>query len=269
MKKDVIFIKQIFKQLDVRRIRYCILRNENEILSGDAHDIDMVVDFERYNEFREILKSIAKEDNWKFDLIFPKENYSLWGIHLFSEENGEPILIHFDVFNFYGWNGYCLIPNKYLLEQRRKVDWAFAASEEVQAVTMLFSRLLYHGYIKEKYRDFISDIFIREPDKVSKLMNLFIDESDMSNIMSMVQEKQWDNIENGVEDLRERIIAKLSRLQKFVLLKSTVFKVKRLMNNIGIIVQLNGDEDFKRSFSSKIAKKIERSFGGDYTIIDD
>ena len=133
---------------------------------------------------------------------------------------------------------------------------------------MLFSRLLYHGYIKEKYRKFVSDIFIREPDKVSKLMNLFIDESDMSNIMSMVQEKQWDNIENGVEDLRERIIAKLSRLQKFVLLKSTAFKVKRLMNNIGIIVQLNGDEDFKRSFSSKIAKKIERSFGGDYTIID-
>lgn len=44
MSIDIEFVESFYKRLEEEKIDYCILRNVEEVINGDAHDIDMVVD---------------------------------------------------------------------------------------------------------------------------------------------------------------------------------------------------------------------------------
>lgn len=267
MTKDVEFIKNIFRLLDSNKIQYCILRNEQEIISGDAHDIDMVVENSNFSNFSKLLTQQAFQCGWKFNLIMQKENNTMWGVHLFSVESGIPLLLHFDVIDTYGWNGYSLISNKKLLEDRKKVGWLYVASDAVQTVTMLFSRLLYHGYIKEKYRDYILRVFTYNDKVVGSVLAEFLNAELKNFVIAKVKSQEWGVIEENVENIRKAICLQLRKKQRSVPIKKIIFKVKRLFRKIGIVVLVNGSATYKKDVSYQIAERLSRSFGGDYTVI--
>lgn len=158
MTTDIAFLQELFIRFEKEEIPYCVLRNSSEIINGDAHDIDMVVESKSFATVREILANVS-QDKWKIHCTSEKDNGNLVAIHLYNLDNGKPILIHFDFFHSFGWNGYKLISNEQLLKGRKKREWLYEASYPVQAVTMMFSRYLYHGYIKGEYRNFIKLVF--------------------------------------------------------------------------------------------------------------
>ena len=41
MSDEIIFLKKFFSYLEQSKIKYCVLRNTEELLRGDAHDIDI------------------------------------------------------------------------------------------------------------------------------------------------------------------------------------------------------------------------------------
>ena len=43
MRKDIAYILDCFSEFEKARINYCVLRNAEEIISGDLHDVDIAV----------------------------------------------------------------------------------------------------------------------------------------------------------------------------------------------------------------------------------
>lgn len=68
---DIAFLRELFKRFEKEGISYCVLRNSNEIINGDAHDIDMVVESKRFSTVREILL-MSLEINGKFTVLRKK-----------------------------------------------------------------------------------------------------------------------------------------------------------------------------------------------------
>ena len=242
MKDDQKFVLQFFDSLRMKNIAYCVLRNVSEIISGDVHDIDMTVDFEKINEVLKILNKIARQQGWKLHFIAEKDNGNLLTYHYFKIVHDIPIIVHFDFFKYFSWSGYRLLDNKILLSNRIVTGSIAEASPPIKAITMLFSRLLYHGYIKEKYRSDILNIFLNDKDKVVCVMNTFLGIELSEYIYENVISEKWDMIESKYKEIRKQITGVLGKKQKLLMLRKLMFSIKRISKHTGMVMQLSNFE---------------------------
>lgn len=256
MSVDVCFVKEFFSKLDSKGITYCVLRNADEILHGDAHDIDLAVDFLRYDEVFSCLRSVSGK-NWKIHRMVEKDNGNLVTVNLYTLIGEKPILLHFDFFKAFSWNGYKLISYSRMLVNREKKEWLYEAESCIQAVTMLFSRLLYHGCVKAKYRPYISKTFNCLKTEVKSLMNEFLPMGCVNAVYDDVLNGDWENIESEIYAIRRNVKGKVGRCQKYIHCKSKLFALKRMMHCIGLTVYMPNKNDIKLA---QIKNLLSRTF---------
>lgn len=269
MLPELTFISSFFKKLEEEEIAYAILRNAKDIVNGDGHDIDLTVDFKKWDKIESIIKRLSREQGWKVHFKALKDCNNLYAIHLFHIEDGIPQIIHFDFFRAFGWNGYQLIPYSKLLLERKKEYGVYVASNAVQAVTMLFSRFLYQGYIKEQYKKQIQTTFQAEAMQVKWLMTEFLTHEFVENIFEDVLNSDWDNIEQEQYVIRRNIVAKLSGNQKFVSLKMKLFMARRMSHKTGAIISVaeNVSIGCVRELVKEVQKLLSRTFAEEDTRI--
>lgn len=253
---DIVFVQNFFEKLESQGIDYCVLRNADEICSGNAHDIDMTINFERYDDVIECLKETGG-NTWHIHRIVEKDDGNLIAIHLYTLDDNCPILIHFDFFKYFSWQGYKLISFKRLMNGKRKREWLYEASPEVQAVTMLFSRLLYQGHIKEKYQEYIYTTFLNREAQVKSVMSIFLSSDFVNPIYEDVITKDWINIESEINVIRRSIQSKLDHTQKNTALKRHWFALKRMMTKLGLEVYMSKPDD---DLIADVGKLLSRTF---------
>ena len=260
-RKDVEFVISFFNRLNAEHIKYCILRNENEILNGHCHDIDMVIS---ENSIPYIYKVFFEVGNgkWKIHYKALKDNGNLLTVHLYSLEEDTPMLLHFDFFFSFGWDGYRLIENQDLLANRNQYQGLYVASDCIKAVTMLFSRYLYHGYIKENYREYIQQVFKTNTVDVQKLMQSFLSTQLSEAIVKDVELGEWNNIEKEWYTVKQNVKMQVSQRQKRVPLQMKLFNLKRVLKYTGIVVQCppNSTKEECSLFSKGIQEMLSRTF---------
>lgn len=264
LQSDIGFVKKLFLCFEQEKVSYCVLRNSGEIISGDAHDIDMAIDFECFPLVCKIINDIAGTE-WKIHYISEKDNGNLVAIHLYKIDHDIPVLIHFDFFQSFGWNGYSLISNGGLLKDRKKKEWLYEADYAVQAVCMLFSRYLYHGYIKEKYRDFIQQAFENQRSEVENLMCDFLPKDIAKCISDDVLDGDWNNIEQEHPVVTRTIIEYVGKKQKFCRERMLLFNLKRMKKCTGLIVGIGGEDRIQECYSyvEKVQSILSRTFSAE------
>ncbi|MCD7862795.1 MAG: hypothetical protein LUG61_04630 [Lachnospiraceae bacterium] len=230
-RKDIAYILDCFNEFEKNGIKYCVLRNADEIISGDLHDVDIAVDLKHSDQ---ILK-IIRRNGWRVVYSVWRDFGNVWTV-VTSADEGE-YLAHFD-FQSYGWDGINLLSAETLLEDRQKIDGIYVASEPVQAVTMLFSRYLYHGYIKEKYRKFIHSIYQSKQHEVKKLMRFFLTTEFVNAIYEDVVSEERENIERECPVVRRTIRQVKKKSQKGRISKS-IFYITRMTDPCGIILDVS------------------------------
>ena len=162
--EDIVFIETFYKELEENNIKYCVLRNCDEIINGNAHDIDMTVDIDKIDKMYHILMKTSQYLGWKMHLssgnLHDKNNIKCY--HFYKIVEGKPILLHFDIFPTFTWNGIVLLSNNDLLDSVEIDTIYHRANNGIEAVTKLFIRFLHEGFIKNKYKNYIKDIFEKE-----------------------------------------------------------------------------------------------------------
>ena len=262
MLEDIFFVKEIFSRFEKENISFCVLRNSDELMRGDTHDIDMAIDFERYADMISIIKKISSLQGWKIHYFSEKDNGNLLAVHLYKINNKKPLVIHFDFFREFGWKGYKLISNKRLLENRKKNEWLYEADLAVQAVVMLFSRYLYHGYIKEKYKTFICLTFKNQMLEVENVMREFLPREFIKCIIEDVINENWKNIEQERTVVTKAIKNQLNKSQKYIDEKVLFFNIKRIRKCTGVVVTVRGGKNLAEYgyFAMQVQKILERTF---------
>ena len=202
------FIETFFTQLAEKGIAYCILRNADEVARGDAHDIDMTADAARLKETQSVLFAAAAEQGWQVQMVMGSaaDTFNIKCYNFYKQTAAGLALAHFDIFPTYAWNGFELLSNAELLENADATGVFRAAAPSVQAVTKLFIRLLFNGYIKEKYRDSIVAVFGAERENVLRCMGHFLSAAESEQVYADVLSARW----SAIEERRSTLVADIA-----------------------------------------------------------
>jgi hypothetical protein len=268
MNTEIKFIKEIFDSFDYKDIPYCILRNVDEILLGNAHDIDLVIASAQYFEAVNLINEVCQRCQWLKHFEAERDGGNVVSIHLFKMNDYSPTIVHLDIHRAYGWDGYMLINSSLLLKDRNRNQWLWEASEEIQAVTMLFSRLLFHGYIKGKYRAYIHEIFLAKREKISEIMCQFLEKDFVDCICEEVISESWKSIEDNIPNIRKNVAERIEpSKRRRVAVRKKALMLKRLFGTIGVKVEV--PIDVSMEYLNGLKEKLYRSFtNGEVCIVE-
>ena len=245
MSEDIKFVKGYFSRLEDEHISYCILRNNDEVENGDAHDIDMCIQDSNLEKAEEYLFEMSKENGWGIHLTVgsSKDKINIKCYHLYKKINSKIFILHFDVFPTFVWKGYVMLDNKDLLDGIRKENMFYRANEQVEAIIKLFIRLIYNGYVKEKYKNFIHKTFLRDPVRCKKVMSSFLEDRLVERVYNSVIENEWQS----VEDDRNKYIDGIKKKAKCYKLGYYSYLASKIISRPGIMVAFEGTDGSGKS----------------------
>ena len=250
MRADILFVESFYKELEQQNIKYCILRNADEVEQGDAHDVDMAVDDGCLQETEKILLSVAQLKGWKLHIKTGsvKDKYNIKCYHLFKiisdEKCADTIqIVHFDIFPTFTWNGYIILDNDILIHGIDESSIYHRVDPAVEAVTKLFVRLLHNGYIKTKYKEYIKAVFESNVESVRTVLQQFLTFSTVEYVIGAVKEENW----RGLEENRSRLVVDLKKHAKNNRIGQKKYLIKKAVGKAGIMVAFEGTDGSGKS----------------------
>lgn len=241
MNTSHLFVESFFDTLQQKGIGYCILRNADEIRRGDAHDIDMTVDVARLTEAGECLFSCAEKRNWRLHFAAGsfRDVYHFKPLHFYHiEDDGSVSIVHFDICPTFAWNGYVIVSNATLLRGRDEADCYHTVHPAAEAVIDFFIRLLYNGYIKDKYKERIHDFFRDYPQQVRRNLMEIISEEHAETLMHLVSAHDWE----AAASMRPAFIRDIKKNAVSYRLSLVLHKLRKLWHYPGIMMAVEGCE---------------------------
>ena len=196
------FVSSLFAEFNKQKIRYCVLRNYDDLPGAVGNDIDMWVRTTQALDFRGILFSVAKELNWELIRYLPWVNYK-GGRYFFIKQNERHVVVHIDVFNYLSWKGLSYIDESVIAGRLLlHPNGFFIPSPGVEASILLLKTLFFEGKVLEKYRQRIIDFSNKDPktfvESVSKPFGKRIAE----DVLSMAKDGRWSELEHARHSLQ-------------------------------------------------------------------
>lgn len=261
-KPDLHFLKSYFQSLERHDIDFCVIRNVEEVIRGDAHDIDMCVGSSHLSTAEKLLSEQAQKQGWKLHLKTGSandlSNIKCYNYHFIEEEENQIYIVHIDIFPTYAWKGYELLSNETLLENVNKDTIFHSIAPETESVCNLFVRLLYNGAIKDKYKPKVQGTFRNNKEKVCELMRHFLSEDLVTLAYDCAIDGNWKHLENA----RPQIIRYIKKNTKRNLLRYISYLCSKALHRKGIIVAFMGTDG---SGKSTIINGIERTLANTFS----
>lgn len=253
------FIERFFRCMEQKGIRYCILRNAEEVREGNAHDIDMTVDSKFLEQAEELFLKESNQMGWQLHLKTgdTRDKTNIKSYHFFKCFEGQIAIAHIDVFPTFSWEGYELIDNANLISGIDDSTLYHTASKEVEAVTKLFVRLLHNGYVKSKYKDEIKSVFEEKSEQVDRLMRKFMSRDLCQLIITRVIGNEWMELEKN----RNKIVSSIKRTAKSRKCSYWLYLLKKASRRPGIMVAFEGtDGSGKSTIIDGLREVVSNSF---------
>lgn len=265
MNCDNEFVKNYFVALEKENIRYCILRNADEVENGDAHDVDMTVELKSMRRAFDIMKSIAENLGWKMHMMTGdiRDKVNIKCMNFFKVVEGKPILVHFDFFPTSTWSGMVMLDNSTLLKDIDCSTIYHKANLAVEAVTKLFIRLLHNNCIKEKYIPFIFEVFQSRKEQVLKVMQNFTSQKMATWVYYAVCNENWNLIVNKRKEIISDIVETLKRKKNYYQVKLNYYRyiAGKLVRKAGPMVVFEGtDGSGKTTIINGLPEILGRTF---------
>lgn len=260
---ELCFVKGFFRELQNQGISYCILRNVDEVIRGDAHDVDMTIDAEMLPKAEATLADTAKQNGWKLHLktgdISDRYNIKCYHYFRIDEEKEQIHIVHIDIFPTFSWKGIELLPNQVLISDIQPSDLFPKAADYIEAICNLFTRLLFNGYVKDKYKNDIQNTFLATPDKTPQTLRYFLSEEMTSQVYNLASSGQWSTIEQN----RSRIVSNIKKTARRHNWSYFAYVLGKALRRKGIIIAFQGtDGSGKSTIINGLPSIIGNSFTG-------
>lgn len=141
------FVTEVFRQWRAEQIRFVVLRNYENLPQETGNDIDVLVAAEEIKRAEIALVYVANQVGYQLHNRAEFSPVSLFFFHPASQQQ-----LQFDLFPKLAWRGFELIASAGVLERRVVRSDFFIPDPADETVINLLTRLIYHGYVKEKYR---------------------------------------------------------------------------------------------------------------------
>lgn len=257
------FLTRAFARWDLAQIPYVVLRNYEQLPEHTSGDVDVLVSADRLEDAEVLLTAAAVETGWR---LHHRAEFS--PISLFFSTVAGDAQVHIDLFKHLVWRGAEILPAQTVLARRRQYNNFHVPDPVHEAILNLLTRLLYAGYIKEKYRPTILDLARRDPTAFRDGLALVFDPDTAEWVADRVLAAEWSDIERRVGRLRRALLANALRRYPVTFLRRLVRDAlrltRRLLHPPGILLVLIGpDGSGKSTVADRIVQELNVTFPAD------
>lgn len=192
--------------------KYCFLRNYSTLPEYE-NDIDILIE---RGSSRALASRLITELNRESVVLLYSTQFSCLAVFLYDSVADQ--FIHVDLFEDIKWKVFEYLPSSDVLATRVMHNNFYVPSPFFEMHELLLTRLIYHGRIKEAYKERVKRLY-----DVLDERSLLIDKFD---VYKSIAQSNWGEIERKVNSIRTRVIAD-NLIKPTLLIQNTILFVKR------------------------------------------
>jgi len=255
----------LFSEFELSGVSYLVLRNYEELPETTTNDVDFLIDPQQLKEAVCCLEKVALATGWT---IHNLAEFSCWTFYLYHEATFSQV--HIDFMCGIKWYSALFADHHIMFNARRRFKCFYIPSQEHEAAINLTTRLLYGGYVREKYRDGIANAATQVPENLFDVLSPWIGSQLAERFIEASKQRDWEQIERAANAARMRVVGANLRTP-LLFLSRIVYDFVRLMRRLfdspGISLVFVGSSDDKTSsIATEVAKAMPGTFSPERTL---
>ena len=258
------FVISLFDAWHEAQVPFVILRNYQNLPNDTGNDLDVLVTQHDAAKAQEVLLEIAAETGYRLHNRAERAASSPISIYLHNTQSFRQI--HVDLFTSLKWRDYPFISAIEVLKHRVSRG-QFAIPHPVhEAIISMLGRLLYHGYVKHRYKSQIATAIATHRDMAQISLEEAFGASLANSIVDSAAQRDWTRIEAMAKSLRRSLIfRRIARTPIPTVLaaaRNLVRLIDRMRHPTGLMVAVIGpDGSGKSAVAGAILRSVERTYG--------
>lgn len=246
---------------DISAVNYLILRNYCGLPTTAGNDVDVLVDHNQLATTERALRRSAQATGY---ILINRAEFS--PVSLFVSHDVSRHQLHVDLFTGLKWRGLDILGPDSVLSARQNHGPFFVPHPVHEASINLLTRLLYHGYVSDKYKPGILAAYRAEPDKARNALTEPFGTSAAGELVAHVLSENWVAIEAATNRWRRLLILRSLTRSPLHTLSSLLSDAGRLIRRIAVppglmLVLLGPDGSGKSSVAAGVMNVLGPSFG--------
>ena len=181
---------------------YLVLRNYEKLPDETTNDVDMLIGPENSRMACRIVISAAAKTGWSLSNV---GRFSCISLFFYRPDTLQQA--HIDLMTGNLWHSMVFADHAEMLKARVPVRSFFAPSAPDEAWIGFATRLLYGGYIKEKYRPKIRETCRTAPSDAKKTFGRFVGKRLAEKIVELCASGEWKTAESLKNKVRARVVS--------------------------------------------------------------
>lgn len=251
---------RLFQAWSYGEVRYLVLRNYESLPEDTGNDVDVLIAPEQLSEAVKIMLSAAAETGWK---MHNHAEFACWSFYFYHEQTGQQI--HIDLMCGLRWHSFVFADHAAMLAARTPYKSFFIPHPTHEASVNLLTRLLYGGYVRDKYRSGIQSAAREHKEQISSFISPWLGAVLTANFVEWSQAADWEKIEKSSGAVRKQVI-KVNLKQPLrtfrQLLHDAIRLAKRFFRPPGICIAFIGPDG---SGKTTVAKGVAEALSGTFS----
>jgi len=258
-----LLVETVFGQWRAEGVAFLVLRNYQELPRKTGNDVDVLVRPGTLRHAEAVLLDAALKAGYR---LHNRAEFSPVSLFFCTPDCRDQI--QFDLFEHLDWRALTLLRPRSLLDRSRKYNGFNVPHPVDEAILNLITRLLYNGYVKEKYREAIRTTFQAEPDATTDALADPFGSAQAEFLTQSVLAKEWSPIEARAGSLRRTLLRRRLAQQPMGVLRAVLRDARRLgrrwFNPPGLaLVLLGPDGCGKSTVAPKVIDGLRHTFSPD------
>ena len=259
-------VTNVFARWNEAGIRFVVLRNYQQLPQATGHDVDVLLAPRQIIAAERILIESARDAGF---LLSNRAKFSPVSLFFFNPDTLAQS--QFDLFHTLNWRGLTLLPAHAVLNWRVDHD-LFAIPHPVhEAINNLMGRQIYHGYVKENYKEFIHDVFKKYPQETETKLRRMAGKKVAGKIATAISERNWPAVEAQTGALRRGLAVQRGLFRPRETLRQIFSDACRLLGRAcrppgATLVLLGPDGSGKSSVAQRLFAELHGTFYRDKSL---
>jgi thymidylate kinase len=253
-------VTAVFTAWRQQNIAFVVLRNYERLPQFTGHDIDVLVHPRDLALAEHWLVAAARSAGY---LLSNRAEFATVSFFFFHPET--LVQIQFDLFTSLSWRGFGLVETATVLAQRTERGLFAVPHPAHEAVNNLLTRLLYHGYVKDKYKPGIQSAFAAHSEACADGLREMFGAGLSGQLTGWVREGNWAAVEAATHRLRRRLVCRRLKSHGGQTAVTWVCDAVRLMRRLWrspglMIVILGADGSGKSTAAASLMAALNGTF---------
>lgn len=194
-------VNEVFDRFNDSGIGYLVLRNYETLPESTSNDIDLLLSPAHRGRALSAIQKASAATGWRICGI---AEFACTSVFLYHEKSMAQT--HIDLMCGVKWHPLLIADHETMLETREKFKSFYIPAQRHEAHVSLLTRLVYGGYVKEKYRPFIAAVARKDPDGLRDSLRPWLGRHLAGSMVAMAAEENWSGIEASAKNTRMRIL---------------------------------------------------------------